>query len=614
MPGLTLWLSADGGDLDLTDRFRRAQATMCHAPDSAATLGHHAAGSRVGHVAYPEYPVSYIRRPSYVVVVEGRVFDRAPPALEAELTQLAEVVLGDPEAGVAAMRRWILGNDGDYVIAIADAGGQKLVVLTDPLGRLPLYFHTAEAGVAVARECKFIATLRGTSEFDRLGWAQYLWIGYPLGHHTTFAGISRAPGGFCLRAEVVGGRVETTTEALVTCNFDEKDESVPHRQWPSKLADSFVAATGASVPTGEERAGPVLLSLSGGHDSRCVAAALRRCDIPFSGATFRAEDRPEHGSWSDGRVAARIAEHFDVPWELISLREPGVEVVRRLVWMKDGLNYMGLILAFFDHLVSRFGRGAIFVTGGGGDKVLPDRRPVGVVRDSRELLESVMAEHAVLGSDVAEDIMGLERGTLPRALEEHLASYPEHDPVQKGVHFKIYERGRKSLFEAEDRNRLFLWHVSPFWTFSFFRTAMSVPDDLKTGYALYRDFKKQLDPSLTRIEHAGIGLSIRMPWLGRDLDLAPVGRRLPKPVRETAKRALGRGGGPAAWQRQTEQQARQTAESQARELAVVADEPSRASIMDPAAVQRMLETASHKQYWDWRTLALLEELWAETNT
>ena len=159
MPGLTLWLSPDGGDLDLTDRFRQAQAVMCHAPDYAATLGLDAAGSRVGHVAYPEYPVSYIRRPSYVVVVEGRVFDRAPSALEAELTQLAEVVLGDPEAGVAAMRRWILGNDGDYVIAIADAGGQKLVVLTDPLGRLPLYFHMHEAGVAVARECKFIATL-----------------------------------------------------------------------------------------------------------------------------------------------------------------------------------------------------------------------------------------------------------------------------------------------------------------------------------------------------------------------------------------------------------------------------------------------------------------------
>ena len=48
--------------------------------------------------------------------------------------------------------------------------------------------------------------------------------------------------------------------------------------------------------------------------------------------------------------------NFDVPWELIRLREPDVDVVRRLVWMKDGLNYMGLILAIFDHLVSRAAR------------------------------------------------------------------------------------------------------------------------------------------------------------------------------------------------------------------------------------------------------------------
>jgi asparagine synthase (glutamine-hydrolysing) len=610
MPGLTLWLSPLAPAAELSERFEGAQATMLHAPDYRATLELATAGCLLGHVAYPPYPVHYLRRPSFVIAVEGRVFGRSRAALEDELERLAPIALGDPAESAAELRRWILANDGDYVIAIADADGRRLVVLTDPLGRLPLYFHAGEIGVAVARECKFIASLRGTTEFDRLGWAQYLWIGYPLGHHTAFDGISRAPGGFYLRAEAVDGRVESTVEELFTCNLDEKDESVPRSRWPGDLAEAFVAAVESSVPAEATR--PVVLSLSGGHDSRCVAAGLKRSGIAFSAATFRMEGRPEHASLAEAPIASRIAKQLGVPWELISLPEPSPEEVRRLVWMTDGLNYMTVILPFLAHLVSRFGREAIFVTGGGGDKTMPDRRPPRQVRDADELLEAVIAEHAVLPSDAAEDVMGLERGTLRADLERHLAGYPERDPVQKGVHFKISERSRKALFAAEDRNRLYLWHASPFWTFSFFRLAMSVPDDLKARYALYRDFKTQLDRSLGRIEHAGIGLSIRLPGLGRDLDLAVVGRRLPRPVKAAVKRALGRGGrGPAAWQRLTEERARQAARSPEAGVRGGAGEPRASSIMDPDAVRRMLETATHKQYWDWRTLALLEELWAE---
>jgi asparagine synthase (glutamine-hydrolysing) len=596
MPGLTLWLSTEQGAEDLTRRFRSAQATMRHAPDYRETVELEVAGCRIGHVAYMEYPVRFFRCGSFLIGVEGRVFGRTRSRLESELTDLADRVMGDREKGPAAARRWILANDGDYVVSIVRRDGGSLVVLNDPLGRLPLYFHVGPIGAALARECKFIAALRGAAGLDRLAWAQHLWMGYPLGRRTLFDGISRAPGGFLFRAESFNGRIECRVEELFTFNFDEKDEGPSLSRRASELADAFSGAAANAVATD----GPtsVVLSLSGGNDSRSVAAALKRSGVPFSAATYRTAESAQDASGEDSRIAARIAQTLEIPWELIPLRAPDEQDEGRLVWMKDGLNFVGMafLLNFLEQLAGRRGRGAICVTGDGGDKALPDIRSRRA-QSVKELMDVVITEHALLSADVAEEILGLGPGTLRADLEGHLALYPERGFAQKAVHFKVYERGRKWLFEGEDRNRFFLWQASPFYTFSFFRMAMRVPDRLKKGDALYREFQNRLNPALTRIEHAGTGRPIGVPPPGWNARLRAAGRYLPKPLKASARRLIRlahRGSSDATPGRY----AFRAGEVERYRHSVMAFEP----------VRRMLESASARQYFNWRTLAILEEI------
>src|SRR5262249_15899979 len=146
---------------------------------------------------------------------------------------------------------------------------------------------------------------------------------------------------------------------------------------------------------------------------------------------------------------------LSVPWYLIELGAANEKDPERLVRMKDGLNYVGLahMLPFLAHVTGQWGRSATFVTGDGGDKIFPDLRPKYWVRGADSLVRAIQHDHACLPASTAERIMRLEAGALEGELAELLRGYPEEDPVQKAVHFTIYERGRKWLFEGEDKNR-----------------------------------------------------------------------------------------------------------------------------------------------------------------
>lgn len=70
------------------------------------------------------------------------------------------------------------------------------------------------------------------------------------------------------------------------------------------------------------------------------------------------------------------------------------------------------------------------------------------------------------------------------------------------MHFLIYERGFKWLFEGEDRNRFYFWSVTPFYSIPFFNYAMNCSDNNKSHYALYREFLLKLSPSASMIDNA----------------------------------------------------------------------------------------------------------------
>ena len=509
---------------------------MHHASDYEEAVNFASGGLLVGHVAYPGYPIQCFERDGFSFLVEGQVYNRDLESLREELVALASIVFRDPD-GADNVRRWIQSADGDFVIVVAEPRGEEFFAFSDALGRLPIYVFEDGQRLLLARECKFVAGARGAFEFDRLGCAQSLWVGYPMGKRTLLKGVERGGCGLFVRAAIRNSRLRVVRQELVSWNFGSYlSNTPPIRTLAGELVDLF----GLAIRQRGDRVqgGPQVISLSGGHDSRSVAAGLRRFDGDFTAVSREDVGRPGR----DWRLAQIIAQELGVPWELMRVSQPSPETEARLAWLKDGLNSVGtaFMIEYLTKIATTYGRRTVYITGDGGDKVFPDLRPLRPLATLNALVRELVEKHALGDHTVIEELMGLEDGTLERDLRSHVIGYPEERWSEKAVHFSLCERGRKWLFEGEDRNRFFMWQSSPCYALPLFRHAMAVRGDLKRHLRLYREFQAQLWPTLTRIDHANVGFPIasirfRLKVRAHSRYLA-----LPKAARDAIRHSLQR--------------------------------------------------------------------------
>src|SRR6185295_17601737 len=132
-----------------------------------------------------------------------------------------------------------------------------------------------------------------------------------------------------------------------------------------------------------------------------------------------------------------------------------------------------------------FGRGIVFFTGDGGDKVLPDLRSRVDPGDADGAAEALLRRHQIMPLEPVTAMTGISRVDIVLELRDRLNSYPEQQWIDRCVHFEIFERAFKWLFEGEDRNRGFVWSTAPFYAAPFFVAAMRYGSRHKAYRALY---------------------------------------------------------------------------------------------------------------------------------
>lgn len=538
MPGLTLWINSTVSEPEFNLRYSRAQQAMIFAPDYQAKMEFTKQGCCLGHVNYPEYPIKLVHTDDYMIYFEGRIYNKSWENFRVELNQIAQKIFSTQVNPQTALEQCICQTEGEYVVVIASSQTCDLLIFTDPFGRLPLYYYKDDANLILARESKFVEHIHGNTTFDRIGCAQFLWVGYPLGRRTLIQEVNRSPGGMMLRTRLDGKSVYTQISSLFTFNFDNKDTSGQSIEaYASELAETFteVCREWGSHPEVSQN----ILSLSGGQDSRTVAGGMIRAGTPFVAETFT--DAAGNYVKKDACIARELARELKLQWHLFELAQPTQSDIDRLIHMKDGLNYAGMayIIPFMEYLMKKFGRSATYITGDGGDKVLPDLRDPGKVANINQLVQRIVRRHSSMPIELAESIFKLDAGTLTEELRAILADYPEQNLVEKEIHYAIYERGRKWLYEGEDRSRFFLWQTSPFYSFRFFRKAMRVPNDLKKLNRLYAKFQSLLCPKCCEIPNADSGLLVNSMFFKLRLKLGVWARNLPLPLKQIARRFGG---------------------------------------------------------------------------
>jgi Asparagine synthase len=192
----------------------------------------------------------------------------------------------------------------------------------------PVYVAEVPGAVVVADRAMWAAwTVSRLDDHDPLHACALLNPGFPLGSGTPFTGVSALAQSTTLY--LMGGEAQRTPTPTTAA----RDDAGPERSGGARaVADALVAAIAPLRDSGR----PVELSLTGGKDSRLIAAALVKAGVPVVARTHGFADHP------DVVVAAQIARRLGIEHMVRTPAAPGQEVdvlgrIRATVLVADGM-------------------------------------------------------------------------------------------------------------------------------------------------------------------------------------------------------------------------------------------------------------------------------------
>jgi len=449
------------------------------------------AHSYLGAFHYQGYPIDIYKSSEYDLIFEGHIYSKLVQSID----KVVESWISGKQS-VATMimniRQWCTEIDGDYVMFIHDKKNFRFFCINDILGRLPIYLWQKHGDIAVARDIAFLQKVTEENTLDPMGLVQYLFIGYPLGNRSLFTTVQYLPPASILTVNLSTGMVTTTQyfehnfEDLHTFNRNSNE-------WVQDLTDIFLEACRNRLA--EEN----VIALSGGYDSRTVAGGVKKVTNNLHAATFSTGFSQME---AEMQIITRVVDALNLHWDYLSLQKTKPGQIENLLRMKLGLNWIGIskMLGFLDHVSITFGNRAHLFTGDGGDKLLPSLLPIQSLKNTDQLVDYIIKTQSQISIDDIARFTGTSRDLIYQMLYEHISKYPEIDNKNKFIHFLIFERGRKWLYEGEDRNRQFLWSTTPFYSWKFFKKTMGLPQSMKQNYGMYNKFIQNLNQDLALIK------------------------------------------------------------------------------------------------------------------
>jgi asparagine synthase (glutamine-hydrolysing) len=533
MPGLSIVCDLTGDRQESVLRSEESLGSLKHYPWYGHSVLLDDAHLFLGWTGYEEYPITVVENGEFYICLEGLIYGISPDNTRTELEKLSTILSAGPDRYRSRTADWMSNVDGDFLIFILNKRSGEIWIINDALGRLPVYYHETSDKIIVSRELRFVSKLIDEIRFDSSAISQYLLLGYPLGRKTLFDGIFRLDPASVIRVDP--SRREIRLETMLRYNAEE---SAGERQEPGECARTIAESLCRSSIERADAWDKTLVALSGGLDSRTVAASLKKGGVPFTGITFLDSSVP---ACSDVPVARQVAKTLDCDWRMFRTEPAKGKDALKLLRIKSGMNFLGMSFSIPICLELRniYGRRAVLFTGEGGDKLLPDVRPPVHLADVDSLAHYIIGAFGVLPLDVVSDMMMVDRSEIIGGLTERLESYDERDMKMKCMHFLVFERNFKWLFEGEDRNRCHFWVASPFYSPDAFSKTLHCPVEYKERYRLYRDVLRNLSPEATSIDYAKWMVPIDSRGITFYCYLRKVYLSLPSGVRKRLRRLYG---------------------------------------------------------------------------
>ncbi|HXH11224.1 MAG TPA: asparagine synthase-related protein [Alphaproteobacteria bacterium] len=215
--------------------------------------------------------------------------------------------------------------NGLFCLALYDRHSRRVTLISDRFGFRPLFYVRRAKAVIFGSELKALcAADPEPRKIDSIGTLEYFCAGSQIQDRTWLEGYLRLPPATILSVDEDG--VQTRT--YWTYKYDEQAPTLDQATYATVFATLLDRAVERCMQ-GSHRIG---LFLSGGYDSRSVAASIRPYHLPLPAFTFGyAESR-------DVRYAAMLAERLGLDHYPLTDREPYLtRHCRAIVWRSEGL-------------------------------------------------------------------------------------------------------------------------------------------------------------------------------------------------------------------------------------------------------------------------------------
>lgn len=399
-----------------------------------------------------------------------------------------------PEDLIRIWTKHIGAFAGGFLCLAVNPTLKLLIYANDSLSRLPVYVNRTQAGISIGRDIDFIKAACEPLHLNPLYLALYQMFSYVPGRGSFYNELDTLKGGtIALYDWHKDSLIQATQPNL---RFVEINHDGDKRKRLKSVTDSFLDAT-ATLAQGSNN----VLALSGGFDSRTIAAALSRQQIPFETATYVDTDKT---AADDYLIANTTASILNTKHSNFQLADDTTQEFHKLFRMKGGLNHLGMafFVQFLELLQQRYPQKVLFITGDGGDKVFPDLRPKRKLKTSVELIDYICQNNAYFSQEFACNLLGVSTKSIQDYLLALIDKYPGKNYMQSYKHFLLSERAGRWLFEGEDRNRYYFRSETPFYDLPFYKLALQIPDAWKSDNSFYSSMLKQLSPELARLRLA----------------------------------------------------------------------------------------------------------------
>lgn len=454
----------------------------------------------IGTNIYDEYPVKIFDINNLFIVLEGRIYNKTEKEIEKEITAIAQNI--EKKNIKADLSSWLLKTDGDFLVYIINKVNNDIYIFNDIFGRLPVYYKQLETGeVVVSRYLNFITSLEKNANIDKIAIVQHLLLGYALGERTLIQGVNHLRSASLLSIK----NCEVNFISIYTFNFQHRDhEGKSIKENIKNLSELFSEACKNRFQNNKLN----IVTLSGGLDSRLVAACMYKNKIPFNVTTIRYS----YGTIiQDEKVAVQLSDLFKVKYEVLELSPPIGDDVYTLLKIKEGMNSVATsqLLPFYRKIEKKYSKDINFITGDNGDKLIfTYNKPIKRFTNSDELAEYILTEHSLIDLETVSGFCEIQKNEILHEIKNVLNSFPEEELKQKYVHFRVMEKPHKYAFQGEDRHRHYFWTLSPFWSVPFYNYIMNCTDISKKKHKLFAGLIESFSPEALSLPYANFKSSV----------------------------------------------------------------------------------------------------------